>query len=105
MPVKQTTVAKLRKEHPKNVIALMGNHEDFTTTGEPNFNPCTLIDEAEAKRIVHSNIGYWAGYFEKGTIERVHEVFGSAHPVFGTSTPTSTEAFNMGLELGKSFKK
>jgi hypothetical protein len=62
----------------------------------------------DAVRIVHSNIGYWAGYwagyFEKGMIEKVHEVFGSAHPVFGTETPTPTEAFNAGLELGKSMK-
>lgn len=53
------TVAELRKEHPKNVIALMGNHEDFTTTGEPNFNPCTLIDEAQAKT------GSWQVYFRE----------------------------------------
>jgi hypothetical protein len=62
------------------------------------------IDEEEMTRIVHSNIGYWAGYHDKGTIEKVHAVYGSAHPVFGTTTPTSTEAFNMGLELGKKWK-
>jgi hypothetical protein len=59
------------------------------------------IDETEAKRIVSSNIGYWAGYFERGTIEKVYEVFGCAHPVFGISTPDSGEAFRMGVEMGK----
>ncbi len=53
------TVAELRKEHPKNVIALKGNHEDFTESGEPNFNPCTLIDEAQAKT------GSWQTYFRE----------------------------------------
>lgn len=53
------TVAELRKEHPKNVVALMGNHEDFTESGEPNFNPCTLINEAQAKT------GNWQTYFRK----------------------------------------
>ena len=43
------TVASLQREHPKNVIALMGNHEDFSEDGNPNFNPCTLIDEAQTK--------------------------------------------------------
>lgn len=52
------TVAQLRKEHPKNVLALMGNHEDFTESGEPNFNPCTLIHEAQAKT------GSWQTYFQ-----------------------------------------
>ena len=52
------TVTQLRKEHPKNVIALMGNHEDFTESGEPNFNPCTLTDEAQAKT------GSWQTYFQ-----------------------------------------
>jgi len=63
------------------------------------------VDREEAERIVHSNLGYWAGYSEKGTIEKVHAVFGSFHPVFGNSTPTSSEAFNMGLELGKKWKE
>lgn len=63
------------------------------------------LDLRGAIKIVHSNIGYWAGYFEKGTIEKVYEVYGSSHPVFGTSHPTSSEAFKMGLELGKSLKK
>ena len=66
--------------------------------------PGDNVDEEEAKRIVHSNIGYWAGYHEKGTIEKVHEIFGSEHPMFGNSTPTTSEAFNIGLELGKSVR-
>jgi hypothetical protein len=32
------TIAALQKEHPKNVVALMGNHEDFSEEGSPNFN-------------------------------------------------------------------
>lgn len=67
--------------------------------------PQDNVDEVEATRIVNSNLGYWAGYYQKGTIEKVHEVFGSVHPVFGSETPTTTEAFNKGLELGKSLKK
>jgi diadenosine tetraphosphatase ApaH/serine/threonine PP2A family protein phosphatase len=50
-------VSTLREEHPDNVVLLKGNHEDFTEKGEPNFNPCTLIDEAEAK------VGCWGNYF------------------------------------------
>jgi hypothetical protein len=53
------TVAQLRKKHPENVVALKGNHEDFSVDGIPNFNPCTLIGEAEAK------LGNWGIYFEE----------------------------------------
>lgn len=63
------------------------------------------IEFEEAKKITHSNIGYWAGYHEKGTIEKVHEVFGSAHPVFGKETPNASDAFNLGMELGQTIKK
>jgi diadenosine tetraphosphatase ApaH/serine/threonine PP2A family protein phosphatase len=53
------TITDLRKMHPQNVVALKGNHEDFTQDGIPNFNPCTLIGEAEEK------LGNWGLYFEK----------------------------------------
>ncbi|NLF88675.1 serine/threonine protein phosphatase [Candidatus Bathyarchaeota archaeon] len=51
------TVKALRQMHPKNVVALMGNHEDYTAEGVPNFNPCTLIGEAEVKT------GSWGLYY------------------------------------------
>ncbi len=51
-------VAQLRREHPKNVLALRGNHEDYSATGEPKFQPCSLVGEAEAKT------GSWIVYFE-----------------------------------------
>lgn len=51
------TVKALRQMHPKHVVALMGNHEDYTSEGVPNFNPCTLIGEAEVKT------GSWGLYF------------------------------------------
>lgn len=50
----------------------------------------------EAEKIVHSNIGYFSGYYENGTIEKVSAIFGSSHPIFGTTTPSSKEAFNAG---------
>jgi diadenosine tetraphosphatase ApaH/serine/threonine PP2A family protein phosphatase len=51
------TVKALKQQYPKNVVALMGNHEDYTVDGIPNFNPCTLIGEAEVKT------GSWGRYF------------------------------------------
>jgi hypothetical protein len=39
------------------VIALKGNHEDYSEGGDPLFQPCTLISEVERKR------GDWKTYY------------------------------------------
>jgi hypothetical protein len=62
-------VAKLQKEHPENVLPLMGNHEDYSRYGEPQFNPCTLIAEVEAKG------GSWSRYFQ----DELHPFISSLH--------------------------
>ena len=47
-------IKELVKKYPAKVIALKGNHEDYTERGKPTFTPCDLIGEAEEKR------GGWA---------------------------------------------
>lgn len=37
----------------------------------------------EALKIFHSNLGYYAGYYDTATQKAVQEVFGSVHPIFG----------------------
>jgi hypothetical protein len=50
-------VDSLKRNHPQNVFALKGNHEDYTESGQPEFWPCTLIDEAQRKGVE------WQRYF------------------------------------------
>lgn len=89
------------REKAKRYFDALVDHCVKTCAAErPNEN----IDKEKAEKIIHSNIGYWAGYHERGTIEKVHDVFGSAHPVFGKETPSPSDAFNMGVELGKSLE-
>lgn len=38
-----------QKKTGGRIIPLKGNHEDFTTGGDPRFHPCTLVSEAERK--------------------------------------------------------
>lgn len=52
-------VSSLMKEYPENVVALKGNHEDYTDSGNPKFSPCTLIFEAERKK------RSWEEYFQQ----------------------------------------
>ncbi|MEM2920903.1 MAG: metallophosphoesterase family protein [Candidatus Bathyarchaeia archaeon] len=40
-------VQSLMQEHNERVIALKGNHEDYSDEGEPRFYPCTLIEEVD----------------------------------------------------------
>ena len=100
-PAVELAIKGDRKTSKKYFDELVKHCFEMSKIERPHDN----VDMEEVTRIVHSNIGYWAGYFEKGTIEKVHEIFGSAHPVFGKETPTATQAFNMGLELGKSLNK
>ncbi|MHC4734647.1 MAG: hypothetical protein ACYTDW_09330 [Planctomycetota bacterium] len=39
---------------------------------------------AEAELIERQNLGYWAGYYDSATRERVERLFRCAHPVFGS---------------------
>lgn len=46
-------------KYPQSMVALKGNHEIYSDSGSPRFNPCDLIEEAEKKR------GSWKSFFEK----------------------------------------
>ena len=52
-------VNSLLDKYPEQVLALMGNHEDYSDTGRPNFSPCTLIEE------VISQQRSWECYFRE----------------------------------------
>lgn len=64
-------------------------------------------EKAEATE--RSNLGYYAGYYDNETRERVERLFGCAHPVFGTiaenAPPTPREAFEAGKRFAASQKK
>jgi serine/threonine-protein phosphatase 5 len=51
------SLMKLTKE--KGVVAMKGNHEDYSSYGQPNFSPCNLISEVRSKR------GSWESFFSQ----------------------------------------
>lgn len=96
---------------PAMKIALSGNKEaaeeyfhalvDYVM----EYNPDIINGNREkAIGIVHSNLGYWAGYYSDETRVAVRKMFGSSHPVFGDKFPSPEEALRMGMELGKKWK-
>ena len=55
----------------------------------------------EAEAIERSNIGYWTGYYDPKTANRVMRLFGVVHPFFGTTQPTPEEALTLDMKLAK----
>jgi hypothetical protein len=55
--------------------------------------------------IQRHNLGYFAGYYDKETAERVFKLFNCHHPIFGTEWPTPAEAFEAGKKLGEKMKE
>jgi hypothetical protein len=59
----------------------------------------------EAVRMERANLGYFAGYFDYQTRERVERLFKCAHPFFGSiaekGEPSPDEAFRLGKLAGQ----
>ena len=62
-------------------------------------------DDVTAEQIVKINLGYFAGYYDDETRQRVEELFMCSHPVFGSikndGSPTPDQAFEMGTMIRK----
>ena len=50
------------------------------------------------------NIGYMIGDVDRDVGRRIIEWFGCEHPVFGTTFPTTQEAFEAGMKLGETIR-
>lgn len=62
-----------------------------------------LKSREAAEKCERENLGYYAGYYDVTTQERVEKLFGAAHPVFGsTKGPqmTAQEVFDRGVAEG-----
>lgn len=51
------------------------------------------------------NIGYVSGYYDSETRSKIQKIFETAHPIFGTSTPSGDEALKVGQKLGEEAKQ
>jgi len=57
--------------------------------------------QEEAIRIEKSNLGYFAGYYDAKTMNRVNKLFNTTHPVFGCAAPSPEKALKIGMNLSK----
>jgi hypothetical protein len=65
----------------------------------------TQSSRIESEALQKSNLGYFAGYYDNETRERVERLFKCEHPVFGKiakkGPPTPEQALQMGIELAR----
>jgi len=54
-------------------------------------------EDAEAMEL--QNIGYYGGYHDAETRERVYRLFNTKHPIFGGVTPAPEEALKAGADM------
>jgi hypothetical protein len=59
------------------------------------------ITREEAESIEKQNIGYYAGYYDKETYDRVMELFDTNHPIFGKAYLGSAASYVAGNLAGK----
>ena len=57
------------------------------------------LSKEKAREIALQNIGYFAGYCDMETADRILKIFHTLHPVFGSAFPTPEEALEMGKRL------
>ena len=57
----------------------------------------------EATRIQRGNLGYYAGYCDTETMQRINRLFKTTHPIFGDTQPTAEEAVEAGKRLATNF--
>jgi len=84
------------KEHAKDIVHRQV-HEMLSVL--------TDMDEEEATKRVLVNIGYYTGYLDHATADRIMELFDTEHPMFGKSHPTQAEALAIGIAWGKRSKE
>jgi hypothetical protein len=73
------------------------------------YNMKAGVDREEAEKVARDNLGYWAGYYDDETRQRVERLFRCSHPIFGSieknGPPTPEAAFLAGMRMGEKAKK
>jgi hypothetical protein len=78
-----------------------------------NFSILTHKNETNAYenavKVCKANLGYYAGYYDSKTRERVEKLFSCCHPIFGSikdnGEPTAAQAFELGKKLALKYQR
>lgn len=78
------------------------------TTLDAKRDDAVAFSRDQAEKLVRDNLGYYAGYYDDATRERVERLFKCQHPYFGPikdGKPTPEECFRLGVELGEKWAR
>jgi hypothetical protein len=64
------------------------------------------ISYDDALKHAKHNLGYYAGYFDRYTIDLIYKVYCTEHPIFGKKPygVSAEDAYKAGLEAGYKYK-
>lgn len=82
------------------------NARDFLDKYARYIESVAGITYGEALDRAKSNLGYFAGYYDKYTCDLIYEVYCTEHPIFGKKPygVSAEDAFLAGLEAGYKYK-
>ena len=63
------------------------------------------LTEEEARRRMLTSIGYWTGYLDNATADRIMDLFETEHPIYGRGHHTPEEALRIAMEHGRRMKE
>lgn len=86
---------KLAKENPKEAKEFFYEYVNHIST-------VNHLSWDESIRAAKSNLGYFAGYYNKETCDIIYKVYDTQHPIFGCNPfgVSPEDAFNKGMEFG-----
>jgi hypothetical protein len=84
-------------------VAKTGNSDrcqEFLTSYVEYIVSESNLNVAEAENIAKSNLGYFAGYYDRDVYNAINKAYGAVHPVFGGNPfdISPEEVYNWGLE-------
>lgn len=64
---------------------------------------------SEARSVILKNLGYYAGYYDDATAQKIYRLYGANHPIVGGhdyhKTVTPEQAVDIGKKLGEKLAK
>lgn len=81
------------------------NAKDFLDKYTRHIESVEGITYGEALDRAKSNLGYFAGYYDKHTCDLIYDVYCTEHPIFGKNPfdVSPEDAFKAGLEAGRHY--
>jgi hypothetical protein len=99
----------MKIKDPADAQQYLADYVAYIREGIKRANSEPRKDGKSAEEIALDNLGYYAGYYDNETRERVERLFKCQHPVFGSiaenGAPTAEEAFAAGMRLGRQHQK